>query len=112
TLVQISIIIFVAGSVLAGFAHNVDLLLAARVVQGIGMGGLTALVQAIIGSIVAPRERGRYSGYMGAVMAVSMSGGPILGGVIVDSPLGWRWCFFVCVPLAVIALVLLHRTLR
>ncbi|WP_280485596.1 MFS transporter, partial [Nocardia cyriacigeorgica] len=112
TLVQISIVIFLAGSVLAGFAHNVDLLLAARVVQGIGMGGLTALVQAIIGSIVAPRERGRYSGYMGAVMAVSMSGGPILGGVIVDSPLGWRWCFFVCVPLAVIALVLLHRTLR
>ena len=45
-------------------------------------------------------------------MAVSMSGGPLLGGVIVDSPLGWRWCFFVCVPLAVIALVLLQRTLH
>ncbi|RZK68965.1 MAG: MFS transporter, partial [Rhodococcus sp. (in: high G+C Gram-positive bacteria)] len=70
------------------------------------------LVVAIIGTIVAPRERGRYSGYMGAVMAVSMSGGPILGGVIVDSPLGWRWCFFVCVPLAVIALFLLQRTLH
>ncbi|WP_157101252.1 MDR family MFS transporter [Nocardia shimofusensis] len=111
-LVQSSIVIFVAGSVLAGCAHNVDLLLVARVIQGIGMGGLTALVVAIIGSIVAPRERGRYSGYMGAVMAVSMSGGPILGGVIVDSPLGWRWTFFVCVPLAVIALLLLQRTLR
>ncbi|WP_083884090.1 MDR family MFS transporter [Nocardia higoensis] len=111
-LVQLSIVIFVAGSVLAGCAHNVDLLLVARVIQGVGMGGLTALVVAIIGSIVAPRERGRYSGYMGAVMAVSMSGGPILGGVIVDSPLGWRWCFFVCVPLAVIALFLLQRTLR
>ncbi|MGW5381083.1 MDR family MFS transporter [Nocardia sp. NPDC003963] len=111
-LVQTSIVIFVAGSVMAGFAHNVTLLLSARVVQGIGMGGLTALVVAIIGSIVAPRERGRYSGYMGAVMAVSMSGGPILGGVIVDSPLGWRWCFFVCVPLALIALFLLQRTLR
>ncbi|MGW1738598.1 MDR family MFS transporter [Nocardia sp. NPDC001965] len=111
-LVQTAIVIFVAGSVMAGFAHNVALLLAARVVQGIGMGGLTALVVAIIGSIVAPRERGRYSGYMGAVMAVSMSGGPILGGVIVDSPLGWRWCFFVCVPLALIALFLLQRTLR
>ncbi|MBF6358820.1 MFS transporter [Nocardia farcinica] len=111
-LVQLSIVIFVAGSILAGVAHSVDVLLAARVVQGIGMGGLTALVVAIIGSIVAPRERGRYSGLMGAVMAVSMSGGPILGGVIVDSPLGWRWCFFVCVPLAVIALFLLQRTLR
>ncbi|WP_431969004.1 MDR family MFS transporter [Nocardia sp. bgisy134] len=111
-LVQTAIVIFVIGSIIAGFAHTVALLLVARVIQGIGMGGLTALAVAIIGSIVAPRERGRYSGYMGAVMAVSMSGGPILGGVIVDSPLGWRWCFFVCVPLAVIALMLLHRTLR
>ncbi|EOM76744.1 major facilitator superfamily multidrug [Rhodococcus rhodnii LMG 5362] len=111
-LVQLSIVIFVVGSMIAGLAHNVPLLLAARVIQGIGMGGLTALVVAIIGSIVSPRERGRYSGYMGAVMAVSMSGGPILGGVIVDSPLGWRWCFFVCVPLAVVALVLLQRTLH
>ncbi|WP_433602507.1 MFS transporter [Nocardia sp. CA-135953] len=111
-LVQSAIVIFVAGSIVAGLAHNVAVLLVARVIQGIGMGGLTALVVAIIGSIVAPRERGRYSGYMGAVMAVSMSGGPILGGVIVDSPLGWRWCFFVCVPIAVIALVLLQRTLR
>ncbi|MGK8524854.1 MDR family MFS transporter [Nocardia asteroides] len=111
-LVQSAIVIFVVGSVIAGFAGNVPLLLIARVVQGVGMGGLTALAVAIIGSIVAPRERGRYSGYMGAVMAVSMSGGPILGGVIVDSPLGWRWCFFVCVPLAVIALALLQRTLR
>ena len=111
-LVQSAIVVFVLGSVIAGFASTVPILLAARVVQGIGMGGLTALVVAMIGSIVSPRERGRYSGYMGAVMAVSMSGGPILGGVIVDSPLGWRWCFFVCVPLAVVALVLLQRTLR
>ncbi|SDI01842.1 drug resistance transporter, EmrB/QacA subfamily [Rhodococcus triatomae] len=111
-LVQLSLIIFVVGSIVAGFAHNVPVLLVARVIQGIGMGGLTALVVAIIGSIVSPRERGRYSGYMGAVMAVSMSGGPILGGVIVDSPLGWRWTFFVCVPLAVVALVLLQRTLH
>ncbi|MDV7135970.1 MDR family MFS transporter [Williamsia muralis] len=111
-LVQSAIIIFVVGSIIAGLAHNVPILLAARVVQGIGMGGLSALVVAIIGSIVSPRERGRYSGYMGATMAVSMSGGPILGGVIVDSPLGWRWCFFVCVPLAVIALFLLQKTLR
>lgn len=111
-LVQSAIVIFVIGSIMAGFATSVPILLGARVIQGIGMGGLTALVIAIIGSIVSPRERGRYSGYTGAVMAVSMSGGPILGGVIVDSPLGWRWCFFVCVPLAVIALVLLQRTLH
>jgi EmrB/QacA subfamily drug resistance transporter len=111
-LVQSAIVIFVLGSVIAGFAPNVAVLLGARVVQGIGMGGLTALVVAIIGTIVSPRERGRYSGYTGAVMAVSLSGGPILGGVIVDSPLGWRWCFFVCVPLAVVAMFLLQRTLK
>ncbi|NMO02375.1 MFS transporter [Gordonia sp. TBRC 11910] len=111
-LVQLSLVIFVAGSLIAGIAHNVPILLVGRVVQGIGMGGLTALAVAIIGSIVSPRDRGRYSGYMGAVMAVSMSGGPILGGVIVDSPLGWRWCFLVCVPLALIALVLLQKTLH
>ncbi|GAB6921531.1 MDR family MFS transporter [Rhodococcus sp. C3V] len=110
-LVQTAIVIFVIGSVIAGAAHNVPLLLGARVIQGIGMGGLTALVVAIIGTIIPPRDRGRYSGYMGAAMAVSMSGGPILGGVLVDTA-GWRWCFYVCVPLAVIALFLLQRTLH
>ncbi|WP_104168839.1 MFS transporter [Arthrobacter sp. SX1312] len=111
-LVQLSIVIFVAGSVLAGFAQTIPLLLTARVIQGVAMGGLTALAQAIIGTIIAPRERGRYSGYMGGVMAVATAGGPLLGGFIVDSPLGWRWTFFVCVPLAIIALVLLQVTLK
>ncbi|MHA7181413.1 MFS transporter [Arthrobacter sp. MDB2-24] len=111
-LVQVSIVIFVAGSVLAGLAQTIPLLLAARVVQGVAMGGLTALAQAIIGTIIAPRERGRYSGYMGGVMAVATAGGPLLGGFIVDSPLGWRWTFFVCVPLAIIALILLQVTLK
>ena len=111
-LVQASIVIFVAGSVLAGLAQTIPLLLTARVIQGVAMGGLTALAQAIIGTIIAPRERGRYSGYMGGVMAVATAGGPLLGGFIVDSPLGWRWTFFVCVPLAIIALVLLQVTLK
>lgn len=111
-LVQLSIVIFVAGSVMAGFATTIPFLLTARVIQGIAMGGLTALAQAIIGTIIPPRERGRYSGYMGAVMAVGTAGGPLLGGYIVDSPLGWRWTFFVCVPLAVISLILLQITLK
>ncbi|OFI37818.1 MFS transporter [Arthrobacter sp. SW1] len=111
-LVQLSIIIFVAGSVLAGFADSIALLLVARVVQGVALGGLTALAQAIIGTMIPPRDRGKYSGYMGAVMAVGTAGGPLLGGFIVDSPLGWRWTFFVCVPLAVVALLLLQVTLK
>jgi EmrB/QacA subfamily drug resistance transporter len=111
-LVQLSIVIFVAGSVMAGLSETIPLLLAARVVQGIAMGGLTALAQAIIGSMIPPRDRGKYSGYMGGVMAVGTAGGPLLGGFIVDSPLGWRWTFFVCVPLAVVALILLQITLK
>ncbi|MBN9131012.1 MAG: MFS transporter [Paenarthrobacter ureafaciens] len=111
-LVQLSIIIFVAGSVMAGLSETIPLLLTARVIQGVAMGGLTALAQAIIGSMIPPRDRGKYSGYMGAVMAVGTAGGPLLGGFIVDSPLGWRWTFFVCVPLAVVALILLQITLK
>ncbi|MDN4642409.1 MFS transporter [Arthrobacter sp. PsM3] len=111
-LVQLSIVIFVAGSVMAGLSETIPLLLTARVIQGIAMGGLTALAMAIIGSIIPPRDRGKYSGYMGAVMAVGTAGGPLLGGFIVDSPLGWRWTFFVCVPLAIVALILLQVTLK
>jgi EmrB/QacA subfamily drug resistance transporter len=112
-LVQLSIIIFVIGSVLAGLSQNVPELIAMRVLQGLGMGGLTANAQSIIGSIIPPRERGRYSGYMGGVMAVGTVSGPLLGGVIVDTPgLGWRWTFFVCVPLAVISLIILQKYLH
>ncbi|WP_433876881.1 MDR family MFS transporter [Sinomonas atrocyanea] len=111
-LTQLNIVVFVAGSVIAGFAQDIPSLLTARVIQGIGMGGLTALAMAIIGTMIPPRERGKYSGYMGAVMAVGTAGGPLLGGFIVDSPLGWRWTFFVCVPLAVVALFLIQTTLK
>jgi len=111
-LVQTAIIMFVAGSVAAGMSQNVSELLGFRVVQGLGMGGLTALAQSIIGSVIPPRARGRYSGYMGAVMALATVSGPLLGGVIVDTDaLGWRWCFYVCVPLAVVSLFVLQKFL-
>ncbi|TWD83652.1 EmrB/QacA subfamily drug resistance transporter [Kribbella amoyensis] len=112
-LVQLAIVLFVVGSALAGMAHNVPFLIGARVLQGLAMGGLMALAQAIIGAAIPPRSRGRYSGYMGAVMAVATVSGPLIGGVIVDTSwLGWRWCFYVCVPLAVVSLVMLQRYLR
>ncbi|WP_431882126.1 MDR family MFS transporter [Micromonospora gifhornensis] len=111
-LVQLSLAIFVLGSVLAGLSQSTGQLIACRVVQGIGAGGLTALVQVIIATMISPRERGRYSGYLGAVMAVGTIGGPLIGGVIVDTSwLGWRWCFYVGVPFALAALVVLQRTL-
>ena len=59
-----------------------------------------------------PRERGRYSGYLGAVFAVATVSGPLIGGLIVDTPLGWRWCFYVGVPVAALAFVVLQKTLH
>ncbi|MFD9892523.1 MFS transporter [Amycolatopsis sp. NPDC059027] len=111
-LYQLAIAIFTIGSVLGGIAQSMPELIAYRALQGIGLGGLQALVQIVIAAMIPPRERGRYSGYIGAVIAVATVAGPLVGGLIVDSPLGWRWCFWVCVPIAVIAFVVLGRTLR
>jgi EmrB/QacA subfamily drug resistance transporter len=110
-LVQIAIGVFVVGSLAAGMVQNVPELLAARAIQGLGMGGLIALAQSILGSIIPPRERGRYSGYMASTMAVATVSGPLLGGVIVDS-VGWRWCFWVAVPFAVLGLAMLQKFLH
>ncbi|MEV4534023.1 MDR family MFS transporter [Asanoa sp. NPDC049518] len=112
-LIQISIVIFVIGSAIAGISQNAGQLIAARAFQGIGVGGLQALVQVAIAAMIPPRERGRYNGYLGGVMALATVGGPLLGGLIVDTSwLGWRWCFFVGVPIAIVALGLLQATLR
>jgi EmrB/QacA subfamily drug resistance transporter len=112
TLVQWSIVVFVAGSVLAGFSHSVAMLITARVIQGVAMGALTAMAMAIMGVMIAPRERGRYSAYMAVTMGLATAGGPLLGGLLVDSALGWRSAFFVPVPIAIISLILIQRTLH
>lgn len=89
------------------------MLIICRVVQGIGVGGLSALAQIVMAAMISPRERGRYSGYLGAVFAVATVGGPLLGGVITDTSwMGWRWCFYVGVPFAIIALIVLQKTLK
>jgi EmrB/QacA subfamily drug resistance transporter len=110
-LVQSGLIIFVLGSLLAGLSTSMGWLIACRAIQGVGAGGLTALVQVILSDLVSPRERGRYAGYLGAVFGVGTVAGPLLGGVITDS-LSWRWCFYVGVPFALAALVVLQRTLH
>lgn len=113
TMVQAAIVIFVVGSLISGFAQTTGQLIAARAFQGIGIGGLQALAQVVMAAIIPPRERGKYNGYLGAVTATATVGGPLLGGLIVDVPwLGWRWCFFVGVPIAAIAFVVLQRTLK
>ncbi|WP_235926809.1 MFS transporter [Actinokineospora pegani] len=112
-LVQVAIVVFTAGSVLAGLSQSVETLIAWRVLQGLGLGGLQALVVIVIAAMISPRERGRYAGPIAGVMSVATVAGPLLGGLIVDTPwLGWRWCFFVCVPLAVVSLAVVRRTLN
>ena len=110
---QTALLIFTLSSMGAGLSQNIGQLIACRAVQGLGAGGLMALAQVIIGDIVEPRERGRYAGFMGAVFGVSTVAGPLLGGFIVDTEaLGWRWCFYVCVPLAVVAFAVIQRVLK
>ncbi|WP_410661758.1 MDR family MFS transporter [Amycolatopsis sp. lyj-112] len=112
-LIQLSLGLFVVGSLLAGFAGNIEILIGSRIAQGIGAGGLTALAQVIMAAIVSPRELGKYSGIFGAVFAVGTIAGPLIGGVMVDTSwLGWRWCFFFGVPFAIAAILLLQRTLK
>ncbi|MFE4695162.1 MFS transporter [Streptomyces sp. NPDC056749] len=112
-LVQIALLIYVGGSIVAGLSTSSGMLIICRVVQGIGVGGLSALAQIVMAAMISPRERGRYSGYLGAVFAVATVGGPLLGGVITDTSwMGWRWCFYVGVPFAIIALIVLQKTLK
>ena len=110
-LIQIAIVIFVLATAAAGFSQDTGTLIAFRAVQGIGAGGLAALSQIIMADIISPRERGRYMGLFGAVMALATIGGPLLGGFITDT-LGWRWNFFVALPFAIAALIILQRTLH
>ncbi|MGO4783237.1 MDR family MFS transporter [Cryobacterium sp. W22_MBD10_FK3] len=110
-LIQLALATFVIGSALAGFSQDTGTLIGFRVLQGLGAGGLAALSQIIMADIISPRDRGRYAGLFGAVMAVGTVGGPLLGGVVTDA-FGWRWNFFIALPIAIVAIVLLQRTLH
>ena len=110
-LIQLALALFVLGSAAAGFAQNTDWLIVFRVFQGLGGGGLAALSQIIMADIISPRERGRYAGLFGGVMAVGTVGGPLLGGLITDA-FGWRWNFFVALPVAIVAIIMLQSTLH
>jgi EmrB/QacA subfamily drug resistance transporter len=108
---QLSIVVFLLGSVLCGAAQNMYELIAFRGIQGIGGGGLISLVFAIIGDVIPPRSRGRYQGYFGAVFGMSSVVGPLAGGFFVDH-LSWRYIFYINLPLGIVALVVTNRVLQ
>ncbi|MFJ8476520.1 MFS transporter [Kitasatospora sp. NPDC094011] len=99
----ISIAVFLAGSVLCGLAPSMGALIAFRVLQGIGGGGLMVGALSLIGVLVAPRERGKFQAMASMVMGAAMVAGPLAGGFLSDH-LGWRWCFYVNVPFGVLAI--------
>lgn len=116
-LFMFAITVFIAGSALCSFATSMPQLAVFRAFQGLGAGGLFTLVLAIIGDIVSPRERARYTGYFMAMFGTSSVLGPLIGGFFAGQAVilgidGWRWVFLVNVPIGIVALVVVYRTLH
>ena len=116
-LFMIAITIFLIGSALCGLSQSMYMLAAFRAFQGLGAGGLFSLALAILGDLIAPRERARYQGYFLAVFATSSVLGPVVGGFFAGQQsilgiAGWRWIFYINVPIGLIALVVVNRTLH
>ena len=116
-LFMLAIVIFVVGSALCGLSTSMYELAGFRAFQGLGAGGIMPLAIAVIGDIIPPRERARYQGYMMAVFASASVLGPVLGGLLAGTTdflgvSGWRWIFYINVPLAVVALVVITKVLK
>ncbi|CAN5542976.1 MDR family MFS transporter [soil metagenome] len=113
----IAIVVFLIGSFASGFATDMYQLAGFRALQGLGAGGLMALPLAIMGDILAPRERAKYQGYFLAVFATSSVLGPLIGGLLAGTPeilfvTGWRWVFLINIPIGIGALFLVVRFLH
>ena len=106
----VAITVFLAGSALCGAAQSMGQLIAFRALQGIGAGGLIPLSQAAIADLFPPRERGRYQGYVSGMWAIAAVAGPLLGGTLSDHA-SWRWIFYINLPLGLLALVVVMRTM-
>jgi EmrB/QacA subfamily drug resistance transporter len=108
---QGALVIFLIGSALCGASQDMTELILFRGIQGLGGGALIVSVQAVIGDVVSPRDRGRYAGLIGGVFGISTVIGPLLGGLIVDN-FSWRWIFYVNLPIGIVALVVLQLVLH
>jgi EmrB/QacA subfamily drug resistance transporter len=108
---QTAVVIFLVGSALCGVAQNLPELIAFRVLQGLGGGGLIVTAIAVVGDVVPPRERGRYQGFFGGVFGLSTVLGPLIGGFIVGNT-SWRWIFLINLPFGLLALAVINRTFR
>ena len=109
--IQASVLGYVAASMCAGLAGSTELIIACRAVIGICASGIIILMQAIAAQIATPRHRAKWIGYQGAAMSFATVGAPTLGGIIAEH-LGWRWCFFLAIPIAVFAIGMLQRNLH
>lgn len=108
---QVGIAIFLLGSVACGAAQSMSMLIAARVLQGLGAGALMVSTLSIIGEVVSPRQRGKYQAYLSMVASAGIVAGPALGGVLVDL-LSWRWIFFINLPIGLTGIVVIGLVLR
>lgn len=102
---QVAILLFLAGSVLCGLSESMGMLVASRALQGLGGGAITVTAVAVIGEVIPLRERGKYQGALGAVFGVTTVVGPLLGGLFTDH-LGWRWAFWINVPVAMVVIAI------
>ena len=110
-LMQVSLAVFVTATAFAGISQSIEMLIAARVFQGIGIGGTMTLSQIVMADVISPRERGKYMGIFGAVMAFATVAGPLLGGWITDT-FSWRYNFYIALPVAIVAFIMLQTRLH